>query len=71
MVKIIPNARKSYKFGCLDESDESHFSWPQHIVDSKVENSDFAAQAQGFVKVTGLRRSNIGICSLRVVFSRC
>ena len=28
----------------------------------------FAAQAQGFVKVTRLRRSSIGICSFRVVF---
>ena len=28
----------------------------------------FAAQAQGFVKVTRLRRSHIGICSFRVVF---
>ena len=27
-----------------------------------------AAQAQGFVKVTRLRRSSIGICSFRVVF---
>ena len=40
MVKIIPNARKSYNFACLEESDESHFSWQaQHIVDLKVENS--------------------------------
>ena len=31
----------------------------------------FAAQAQGFVKVTRLRRSSIGICSFRVVFWRC
>ena len=73
MVKIIPNARKSYNFGCnfgcLEESDESHFSWQaQHIVDLKVENSDFAAQGQGFVKVTRLRRSYIGICSFRAVF---
>ena len=56
VVKIIPNARKSYNFGCLVESEESHFSWQaQHIVDLKVEKGDFAAQAQGFVKVTGLR----------------
>ena len=31
----------------------------------------FAGQAQGFVKVTRLRRSSIGICSFRVVFWRC
>ena len=63
MVKIIPNPRESYNFGCLEESDESHFSWQaQHIVDLKVEKGDFAAQAQGFVKVTRLRRSYIGIC---------
>ena len=69
MVKIIPNARKSYNFGCLEESDESHFSWQaQHIVDLKVEKADFTAQAQGFVKVTRLRRSSIRICSFRVVF---
>ena len=69
VVKIIPNARKSYNFACLEESDESHFSWQaQHIVDVKVEKGDFAAQAQGFVKVTRLRRSYIGICSFRVVF---
>ena len=56
MVEIIPNARKSYKLGCLEESDESHFSWQaQHIVDLKVEKGDFAAQAPGFVKVTQLR----------------
>ena len=66
MVKIIPNAKKSYSFGCLEESDKSHFSWPaQHIVDLKVEKRDFAAQAQGFVKVT---RSYIGIWSFRVMF---
>ena len=69
VVKIIPNARKSCNFGCLVESDESHFSWQaQHIVDLKVEKGDFAAQAQGFVKVRPLRRSHIGNCSLRVVF---
>ena len=69
VVKIIPNARKSYNFGCLEESDESHFSWQaQHIVDLKVEKGDFAAQAQGFVKVTRLRLTYIGICSFRVVF---
>ena len=71
MVKIIPNARKSYSFAWLEESDESHFSWQaQHIVDLKIEKGDFAAQAQaqGFVKVRGLRRSYIGICSFRVVF---
>ena len=68
VVKIIPNARKSYNFGCLGESDESHFSWQaQHIVDLKVEKGDFAAQAQGFVNVTRLRLSYIGICSFRVV----
>ena len=69
VVKIIPNARKTYNFGCLEESDESHFSWQaQHIVDLKVEKGDFAAQAQGFVKVRRLRRSSIGICTFRVVF---
>ena len=69
VVKIIPNARKSYNFGCLEESDKSHFSWQaQHIVDLKVEKGDFAAQAQGFVKVTRLRLTYIGICSFRVVF---
>ena len=69
VVKIIPNARKSYNFGCFEESDESHFSWQaQHIVDLKVEKGDFTAQAQGFVKVTRLRRTYIGICSFRVVF---
>ena len=69
VVKIIPNARKSYNFGCVEESDESHFSWQaQHVVDLKVEKCDFAAQAQGFVKVTRLRRSDFGICSFRVVF---
>ena len=69
MVKIIPNARKSCNFGCLVKSDESHFSWQaQHIVDLKVEKGDFAAQAQGFVKVRRLRRSHIGNCSFRVVF---
>ena len=68
MVKIIPNARKSYNFGCLEESDENHFSWQaQCILDLKVEKGDFAAQAQGFVKVTRLRRSYIEICSFRVV----
>ena len=72
VAKIIPNARKSYNFGCLEESEESHFSWQaQHIVDLNVEKGDFAAQAQGFVKVTGLRRTYIGICSFRVVFWRC
>ena len=35
------------------------------MVDLKVEKCDFAAQAQGFFKVTRLRRY-IGICSLRV-----
>ena len=69
MVKIIPNTRKTYNFGCLEESDESHFSWQaQHIVDLKVETGDLAAQAQGFVKVRRLRRSYIRICSFRVVF---
>ena len=69
VVKIIRNARKSYNFACLEESDKSHFSWQaQHIVDLKVEKGDFAAQAQGFVKVTRLRRSYIGICSFRVAF---
>ena len=71
MAKIIPNARKSYSFACLEESDESHFSWQaQHIVDLKIEKGDFAAQAQGFVKVKvrRLRRRYIGICSFRVVF---
>ena len=68
-VKIIPNARKSYNFGCLEESDESHFPWQaQRIVDLKVEKGDFAAQAQGFMKVRRLRRSDIGMCSFRVVF---
>ena len=38
------------------------------MVDLKVEKAHFAAQAQGFVKVTRLRRSSIGICSFRVVF---
>ena len=38
------------------------------MVDLKVEKADFAAQAQVFVRVTGLRRSSIGICSFRVVF---
>ena len=72
VVKIIRNARKSYNFACLEESDQSHFSWQaQHIVDLKIEKGDFAAQAQGFVKVRRLRRSYIGICSFRVVFSRC
>ena len=69
MVKIIPNARKSYTFGCLEESDESYFSWQaQHIVDLKIEKGDFAAQAQGFVKVRRLHRSYIGNCSFRVMF---
>ena len=64
--------RVEVNFGCLQESDESHFSWQaQHIVDLKAENSDFTAQAQGFVKVRRLRRSYIGICFFRVVFSRC
>ena len=40
----------------------------QHIVDLKAENSDFTAQAQGFVKVRRLRRSYIGICSFSGVF---
>ena len=72
VVKIIPNARKSYNFACLEESDETHFSWQApHIVDLKIEKGDFAAQAQGFVKVRRLRRSYIGICSFRVVFLRC
>ena len=31
----------------------------------------FAAKAQGFVKVTRLRRSHFGNCSCRVVFWRC
>ena len=31
----------------------------------------FAAQAQGFVKLTRLRRSSIGNCSFRVMFWRC
>ena len=63
------NARKSYSFACLEESDESHFSrQAQHIVDLKIEKGDFAAQAQGFVKVRRLRRSYIWICSFRVVF---
>ena len=36
------------------------FSWQaQHIVDLKVETGDFAAQAQGFVKVTRLRQSRV------------
>ena len=66
VVKIMSNARKSYNFACLEESDETHFSWQaQHIVDLKI---DFAAQAQGFMKVRRLRRSYIGICSFRVVF---
>ena len=70
MVKIISNARKSYNFECLEESDESHFAWQaQHIVDLKVEKGDFAAQAQGFVKVTRLRRSYIGICNFRGVLT--
>ena len=30
-----------------------------------------AAQAQGFVKVTRLRCSFVGICNFRVVFWRC
>ena len=69
VVKIIPNARQSYNFGCLEESEESHFLWQaQHIVDLKVEKGDFAAQAQGFMKLTRLRRSHIGTCSFRVVF---
>ena len=69
IVKIIPNAGKSYNSGCFKESDEKHFSWQaQHIVDLKVEKGDFAAQAQGFVKVTRLRRSYIGIVSFRVEF---
>ena len=69
VVKTILNARKSYNFGCLEESDESHFSWQaQCILDLKVGKGDFAAQAQGFVKVTRLRRSYIGICNFRVVF---
>ena len=68
-VRIISNARKSYNFACLEESDETHFSWQaQHIVDLKIEKGDFAAQPQGFVKVRRLRRSYIGICSFRVVF---
>ena len=38
VVKIISNARKSYNFACLEESDETHFSWQaQHIVDLKIE----------------------------------
>ena len=62
VVKIIPNARKNYNFACLEESDKSHFSWQaQHIVVLKVEKGDFAAQAQGFVKVTRLRRTYIGV----------
>ena len=57
-VEIIPNARKSNNFGCLEESDEKHFSWQaQRIVDLKIEKGDFAAQAQGFVQVRCLRRS--------------
>ena len=53
IVKIIPNARTSYNFGCLEESDEKHFSWQaQRIVDLKVGKDNFAVQAQGFVKVT-------------------
>ena len=37
VVKIIPNARKSYNFVYLEENDESYFSWQaQHIVDLKV-----------------------------------
>ena len=69
VVKIIANARQSYNFGCLEESDESHFArQAQHIVDLKVEKGDFAAQAQGFVKVRRLRRTYIGMCSFRVVF---
>ena len=62
-VKIIPNARKSCNFECLAESDEKHFAWQAlHIVDLKVEKvMHVAAQAQGFVKVTRLRRSYIGI----------
>ena len=68
MVKIIPNARKSFNFGCLAESDESHLSWQvQHIVDLKVGKGDFASQAQGVVKVRHLRRSYIRICNFRVV----
>ena len=67
-VQIIPNARESHNFLCLEESDEKPFSrQAQHIVDLKVEKGDFAAQ-QGFVKVTGLRRSYIGICSFRFKF---
>ena len=63
MVKIIPNARKSYNFGCFEESEDNHFVWQaQHTVDLKVAKGDFAAQAQGFVKVTRLHRSDIGIC---------
>ena len=69
MVKIIPNARKSYNFGCLGESEVSHFSrQAQHTVDLKVARGDFAAQAQGFVKMKRLRRSYIRICSFRAVF---
>ena len=72
VVKVISNARKNYNFGCLEESEESPFSWQaQRIVDLKVVKGDFAAQAQGFMKVTGLRRTYIGICSFRVVLLRC
>ena len=48
---------------------ESIFPWQaQNFVDLKVEKGDFAAQAQGFVKMTRLRRSDIGILSFRVEF---
>ena len=40
-------------------------------MDVKVEKSDFAAQAQGFVKVTRLCGNYIGNCSFRVMFWRC
>ena len=52
VVKIIPNARKVTSLDVLGESEESHFSWQaQHIVDLTVEQGDFAAQAQGLVKI--------------------
>ena len=78
MVKIIPNARKTYNFGCLEESDDKRFSGQaEHIVDLKVEKGDFAAQAQGFVKeVTRLCRSDIigfsvSECCFKGVEPRC
>ena len=49
VVKIIPNARKSYSFACLEESDESHFSWQaQHIVDLKIETGAGFRESETF-----------------------